>query len=263
MRRGLFGLATIAFAAFLLTNSLQSGEVVDKDERKVDLRAINADIRNVLDEPFLIPEEFKQPVSLSDVLKLFGDRIASKGKDWRIYVDLKSFQMVDDSIPDLLQAQVEFPLLLKTLPLGSALRLVMSQLPLEAEFLIRDGNVVIVHKSHARLDHLLKQKIFLPTQQLALRQALDQFSDRTGITIFIDPKCSLELNRNIIMHSHNDTTARGALTSWTEMFDLKAVIDENRVFITPREEYAKRLREDLEAEKLAAEIRKLQSSRKE
>ena len=46
----------------------------------------------LLEETIEIPEEFKQPVPLRLVLKHFGDRLSSKGKEFPIWIDQNAFK---------------------------------------------------------------------------------------------------------------------------------------------------------------------------
>src|SRR6185369_12382742 len=88
---------------------------------------------------------------------------------------------------------------------------------------------------------LLDQGIAIQFRDVPLRFAIEDLADRTGLTVMVDPRCGVGLSSSVTLQTQNDVSVRGILSSWADMFDLKLMINDHRVFLMPRAEYLKKL----------------------
>ena len=200
-------------------------------------------LRRILDMPIEIPEEFKQPVPLRLVLKHFGDRVNSEGKDFPVWIDQNAFRMEDENANDLLDINVTFPAFLRRMPISTGLRIALSHMPTPATYLIRhDGYIEVTTPQRATISFLLDEAISVTFRGTPVRQALEELSERSGVSIGVDAAMGETLKKPFDLVSYGDMSARGVLECLADSYDLRVMVDEHRVFVTTQENYAKRLK---------------------
>lgn len=120
-------------------------------------RAAANSTMKLLEDEIEIPEEFKQPVPFKLVLKLFGDKLAARGKDLPVWIDQNAFKEDAAEAPELLESNVTFPPFLKRMQIATALRVALSQMPTNnATYMIRRDYIEITTIDRAIMEKVIR-----------------------------------------------------------------------------------------------------------
>ena len=102
-------------------------------------------------------------------------------------------------------------------------------------FLIRSGLVFITAKNKATVKSLLQEKVAVSFLQKPLVHAIYALSDRTGASIVVDPRVGEKFMTPITATFANDTTLESALTTLTNIAELRFVVAGEGIFVTTPE----------------------------
>jgi hypothetical protein len=216
--------------------------LVAEPARSQTSRAVleNAALAKMLDE-VIETKDFTNPMTLKDCLQLFYEKYAARGKELPILVDVDSFKTSDPEAQSPYDAQVQLPAVPKQMPMHVALRIVLSQIPAKATFIIRQGHIEIVHPSHATAKALLKHRVLTRFDKVPLRESLEDLAALTGAPIIFDVRVK-EKGQEKVSILLNNMSLEDSLTVLTEQAGLRFVTLESGIFVTSPED-AKNLEE--------------------
>lgn len=213
-------------------------------------------LRRALETTIEIPEEFKQQVPLRLVLKHFGTALTSEGLAFPIWIDQNAFKRETPDAGDYLDTNITFPAFIKEMRVRKALEIALSQIPTSAgvRYLVRENTIEITTREAAKTKSLLMAGIVVDFRNVPLHKALDELSDRTGVSIGFDPQANELLKTPVDLRSNGDMSTRGVLQCLADNYGLRLVVDEDRVFLSSRERYMERLQAELAEAKVRKEI---------
>lgn len=192
-----------------------------------DTRAIQRMLQTTINVKQLQGEKIK----LKQWFEYFSD--LTKGK-LTIIVDREAFAPIlgADAPADLYEEEVELPPVGETVPMGIALHSLLSQVGKgEARYVIRQGFIEVVPAEHTKAKHMLRRTIQASFKKRPLRDVLEDFSDRTGLTINIDERAGKKA-ATAITADFRGSTLEEALVTVTESAGLKFVRLEKSIFVT-------------------------------
>lgn len=228
-----------------------------QDAEKETARTRSAAVRKSLAEPVEMPEEFKQPVPLKLVFQYLRDKLSGQGMELPIEIDYAAFKDENPESPELLESNVVYPTFLRRVAVQDAVAIALKQFPASnATQRVVDGRLLITTVAAGKNNAMLDRGVAFGTGRIALRDAIDELGDRAGLTILIDARCGAEMIKIVNVQTQQGTTARGLLTAWADMYDLKLLADDHRVVLMPRTAYFSKLRDDIEEARLLADIAK-------
>jgi tetratricopeptide (TPR) repeat protein len=114
-------------------------------------------VQRLLDE-VIDTKDFQEPMPLRQALQLFYEKFAAKGQDLPIVVDINAFKEADDSQPNgPYDDEVRLPAVPKTMTMGTALRLILSQVKSNnATYLIRRNFIEVTTNDRLLADKVLR-----------------------------------------------------------------------------------------------------------
>jgi hypothetical protein len=186
-------------------------------------------------EEVIETKDFTNPMTLKDALQLFYEKYAAKGKEFSIFVDTDSFRRADENSPSPYEAQVYLHPVPKQMPMFVALRMVLSQVPVKATYIIRQGHIEIVPPASATAKALLQERIFTRAEKTPLRDVLDELSALTGAPIVLDARAK-DKGKETVSIVLNNMSLEDSLTVLTEQAGLRFVTLESGVLVTLPEE---------------------------
>ncbi len=121
------------------------------DQGRAEAKKIERLLKEVIET-----KDFQEPMPLKQALQLFYEKFAAKGQDLPILVDINAFREGDDSQPNgPYDDEVKLPPVPKTMTMGTALRLLLSQVKSNnATYLIRRNFIEVTTN-----DRLLSEKV--------------------------------------------------------------------------------------------------------
>ena len=182
--------------------------------------------------------DFTNPMTLRDALGLLFEKMNAQGVEVPILINKASFRQENPDAPDPHDAQVSLPALPRTLSVGVALEQLVDQISHGGMILLRNGSLEIVSRSAGRMDNLLWQKVVVKYHGTPLQQALAQLSDKTGVSIVLDPRAKERVKAPIDAEFRGDVDLESALRMVAGMADLKVVLLDRGVFVTTPEQAA-------------------------
>jgi len=246
----LVGLAFLVFAQDTPSQKSNGGKNTTTASR-------SAAARKALAEPIEVPEEFRkpgQPVPLRSALSYIDERLANGNQLLQIDVEHASFKDGSGDPLDILETSVSLPPFFRSMTVQEMLEIMLKKAPIPTTYLIRNGHIVILARDAANIHTLLDHGIAIQFRDVPLKFAIEDLADRTGLTVMVDPRCGAGLSSSVTLQTQNDVSVRGILTAWADMFDLKLMINDHRVFLMPRAEYLKKLHDQLEESHLLQKI---------
>ncbi len=224
------------------------------EAKKTDAVARTTPVRKALGTRIEIPVGFKSPLRFGRILSAISELLAAKNQPIEIVVDSKSFrEEIGDGV-EWNAVEVNFPMtFFPTMTAQEALTMAIDQLPSGGTFLIVNGRVEIMTREAASIRRRLNQPIASEFSDVPLKTAIEELAERAGVTIMIDPRCAA-MNKAVTLQGQNDTSLRGILSSWADMYDLKMLVDEHRVLLMPRADYMRRLRDQAAESELMEKI---------
>lgn len=207
--------------------------------------------RKALAERIEVPEEFRkpgQPIPLRSFLSHIDEVLADRKQNLPFVIDDTSFKDANMGDPlDLLDSPVSFPPFMKTASVQELLEIALRQVPTRnATFIVRNGRIEIMTHEAAGIQSLVDKGVTTQFRDVPLKIAIEDLADQMGFTVMIDPRCGAALSTSVSLQSQNDISARGILSSWADMFDLKLLVNDHRVLLMPRTDYIKKLQEQAE-----------------
>jgi hypothetical protein len=229
----------------------------EKIEReKADVAADSSDSAAIMDYLRLkiSTEGLQEPVKLKVALEFFSDKLGGK---LPVVIDSQAFASVNGAdATNPYEEDVFLPPVPKTITLGTALNLVLSQVGKgQATYLIRHGQIEVVPASHATAKHLLTQRLVVSFARLPLRSVLAEFSEISGLAINIDPAIG-EKAATPIRATLRNTSLEDALVIVTEMADLKFVVLRHSIYVTTASKVKLLEEEERQRDKRREEINK-------
>jgi hypothetical protein len=214
----------------------------------------------LLAEPISM-KDFQVPMKLKEALHLFYEKLLAQGNDVSILVNTDAFKQADPNAPDLYEVDVNFPPCPRKVPLGTALRILLAQVPgQQATFLVKPGHIEITTLEEASpTRRLMKQKVIGSFEKQALSEVLQELAASEGVTILIDPRAGERVKIPVSVTFVTETPLGSAMRLLTDMAGLRAVETEGGVYITTPENAAALRREQAAR---AAEGRKAACERK-
>jgi hypothetical protein len=140
---------------------------------------------------------------------LLYEAIQRRGQELPLLVDKAGFHA--DDLPDFYEITVQFPPYPKTMSVMTALRVALSQSPVEATYLIRQGRIDIVPASRATLPHLLKQRITADFSRMPFTEVVHALAEMTGVSIQLDGRLSVKELPAVTARFRNDMALRDVL----------------------------------------------------
>jgi hypothetical protein len=185
-----------------------------------------------LEEP-LDMKPFQNRVNFKEVLGLFSEAFAAKGKELPLFVDEKAFWSENPDAEDLYESPMKFPRLPRRMAFKEALHLALAQLPSESvTFLVRKGVIEITTADRASPEALLKTKVRVIFDKRPLADALEELSDLTGFPILLDPRLGEKGRTPVSARFGNGVSLDTAVRLLSEMAGVRARFEDDMVFIT-------------------------------
>ncbi|MCI0457822.1 MAG: hypothetical protein L0Z62_12710 [Gemmataceae bacterium] len=176
---------------------------------------------------------FQAPMNLKEAIDLLSRKAASKGKDLAFVIDRNGFRDENPEAPDIHDAQVKFPPFPSRMSVGDALRGILRKVPTNnATFVVRPGFVEITTHDRANSRKGLQEKVMVSFYRRPLVEALEELSDRTGVSIVTDMRVRDRLQTGVTATFGNNVTLEAALRILTDMADLKLVLFEECGYVT-------------------------------
>lgn len=179
--------------------------------------------------------DFQAPMTLKEAISLFYDKFQERGKELAILIDQQSFKAADPQAPDLYETQVKFPPYPKQMPMITALKIALSQVPtVETTFLVRHGRVDLIAARAATLEKLALQTVIGDYLRRPIRSVISDIGDQTGLSIVVDNRIDDKLNVPLTVTFGNGITAADALQIICDMGSLKLVEMPTSYYVTTR-----------------------------
>ena len=177
-----------------------------------------------------------QDVTLKTAIEFASDKFAG---NLPIFVDQHAF-LVEKGSGDIWESKINLPTVTREMPLGAVLQILMTQVgdeDVQAAFMIRRGQIEIVPASRATAKYLLTEPVMARFKDRPLQLALNDLSDRTGLTINLDPAVG-EKKNTYVNATFRNTSLQDALVVATEMAGLKFVVLHDSVYVTTPDKVA-------------------------
>jgi hypothetical protein len=248
---------TVVLAIVSVTSMPNAGSQEGQQAKSKPLPpATSAALRRLLSTRFDVPDVLREgPTPLKVHLKYLSDLAASRGERLDIVPNRQAFKDAAVDSAALLDENIEMPDHARTLTLQQYLTVLTTQLPTESRFRIREGILELTTADSIYPGKVLEQNVFVEFRNTPFETAIEELSDRTGLSIAIDPACEeASYRKTVTLRANNDMTLRAALETIADLCDLKLAATNERVLMTPRPAHLKRLREQLEELKLSLEI---------
>jgi hypothetical protein len=178
-------------------------------------------------------KDFTNPMTFKDFLQQIYEHAAVKGEEVVILVDIASFKQYEGE-PTPYDSQVQLQPIPKTLTVGEALRIGVSQLQSDnGAMILRDGKIVILTKKAASLPVLLQEKV-RPRHfdQIPFADAMRKMSEMTGVSIVLDPRVKEKAPTPVSADFRGDVPVEAALRMLSDMVDLRNVLMEGGIYVT-------------------------------
>lgn len=216
----------LALFLALVGVGIAAGPARSQSRAAAETAALTRMLEEVIDT-----KDFTNPMSLKDALQLFYEKFAARGKEFPILVDFRAFRSEDENNQSPYDAQVQLPTVPKQIPMRVVLRIMLSQVPANATYLIRQGHIEIVPPSSATAKSLLQERIFTRADKTPLRDVLDELSALTGAPIVLDARAK-DKGKELVSIVLNNMSLEDSLTVLTEQAGLRFVTLESGVFVT-------------------------------
>jgi hypothetical protein len=166
------------------------------------------EIIRLLNEPIDMRDFFQVPMTLKEFAGLLYEKYQAKGHELPLLVDVAGFTQENF---DFYEMTVLFPPYPKSMSAMTALRLALSQSPVEATYLIRQGRIEVVPASRATLPHLLKQRVTADFSRMPFAEAVHALAEMTGVSIQIDSRLPAKESPAVTATFRNDMSLRDVL----------------------------------------------------
>jgi hypothetical protein len=176
--------------------------------------------------------DFQGDMTLKEFCGILMEKLAGKGKEFPILIDLRAFRSENAKANDILDSPVRLPFYRNPIPAITALQIALSRSEHPATFLIQSGVVIITTKKQASPSPLLKQTVTAAFNNRPLADALAELSATTGASIVVDGRLGDKAKKPVTAFLKNDVTLDAALRMLTDMADLKVVFLDSGIYVT-------------------------------
>jgi hypothetical protein len=222
-----------------LKNALNRIAELERELAAVKAPKIQKGSDNIRD----IMQQLKQPMETRGLqervkMKTALDFIAKElnGK-LPILIDRDAFAAeLGADAPDPYEEEVSLPPVPAKMPIGTALRLLLSQVGKGyATFVIRHGYLEIVTYGRQASAYMLAEPSIIASFECRpLTEVLEELSEETGLTIHLDPNI-VKRNELLVSASFRNCSLEDALIVVTEMAQLKFVVLARSIYVTTPE----------------------------
>ncbi len=221
-----WALALLASAAVDRCAAQAETKIADpKGPRKTDLNRLLFEM--VETKPFV------NQMTLKDAISSLSEQFAKRGHELTIWLDAAAFKEDSPDAADPLETPVYLPAIPRKMPLATALRQLLSKIPSNnASYLLREGAFVITTNSRAAPAVLLRSAVTARFDKTPLEDALEELSNHTGATILLDPRVGDKARTPVTATLKNTLTLEAAVRLLAEMAELRAVVDNDVLFVT-------------------------------
>lgn len=205
--------------------------------RAVPVLEIQKVLREVIET-----KPYHNEMPMSKFLAAFKAGLPKNGKDIGIILDMEGFFTALTEGDDVRKATVQLPPIPKTMTVHTALRLAISQLPVEAELHVRRGYLEITtpEKAAQSLESVVSPRIVSG----ALAQVLDDLAEDTGVNIVIDPRVQKQSETVVKAKFVRPIRLGAAVEMLSDMAGLRCVLVHDSLYVTSPAN-AKELQENL------------------
>jgi hypothetical protein len=178
-------------------------------------------------------KDFTNQMTLKEGLQLLYEKFAARGKDLPILVDHRGFVDADADAASPYEAAVQLPPVPKQMTVGTALRVMLSQVPTKANatFIVRQGHIEIVPQSRVAIDVLLRERVLERFDKVPLQEVLDSLAATTGAPILLDVRAK-DKGQERVSVVLNNLSLQDALHVLTEQAGLRYEVLQSGVFVT-------------------------------
>lgn len=194
---------------------------------------------HILNQP-IATAKFTTPMSLKDALEEFGDIFKMKGTELPTLVNERAFQA--QGLEDIYNRQVSLPPVPRKLPFNLVLRRMLQG---GASLVIRQGHIEIVPLPAGATDEPLRRTVIGLFEQRPLREALQELSSQTGVTINLDGREEAKGKTAVTAMFRGNVTLYEAATVLADSAGLRLVVMGNSLYVT-NPANAERLKKDYE-----------------
>jgi hypothetical protein len=201
-----------------------------------------ANLREMLNQTIPL-KDLPETTTLKEAVGVLGGWLANYVPDPPIFFNEAAFR-AEDAGTDVLDAPVRSPLSARKMTIASALRFVLEQAPRRnATFLLRAGMVEITTLKAASTKQLLRQKVMARYENVPLDTVLDDFAERTGVSVLVDGRVGDKMKTPVSANLGNDAALEGVLRLLADMAGLQLVVSDDAVYLTSPAN-ARRLRQE-------------------
>jgi hypothetical protein len=197
---------------------------------------------------------FKAPqLKFRDFLGLLDDILSKEGIELPMLVDFRAFKEDDPNAypngeEDLYRLEISIPQHVRRLPMATLLRIALSRFPNNyvnnnATWIVRNGMIEFTTTSNASPAALMDASFEAAFDQRPLLSAIRELSDRTGVTILLDPKVGNKSETTVTATFSNGVPLRTAVSLLAVMSGLEMVEVPGALFVTSPENAAEMLRD--------------------
>lgn len=179
-------------------------------------------------------KDFQNPLILKEALQLFYEHSVHHHKiEFPILVDIEAFKTEDPDAPDINETPIKFPPFPQQMPLATALRLALAQVPGgHATYLVRNGMIEVTTFEAASIRSLLQERVSAVFEKKPLAEAIEEVADATGLSVLVDPRIQDKMKTPITACLRGDAAAETVLRLLADMADLKIVVLPSCVYLT-------------------------------
>lgn len=203
-------------------------------------QSASREVLRVLDET-IETKDFQNPMRFSEGIALLSDKLAARGKDLSIQVNEAAFKEENPDATDIMETPIQFRPFPRVMRVRAALEFMLEQVATRnAAFLIRKDGIEITTQRRAALPALLRLPVMGVFEDRPLAAAVDELAGQTGATIVIDARVAEKARTPVSAVLRRSITLENAVTLLVQMADLRAVVEDDVLFITSPREPAKK-----------------------
>lgn len=180
-------------------------------------------------------KDFQNPMTLKEAMGLVYEKFHARGVELPLIVNQKAFTGADANAKDAYEAVVQYPPYPKTMTVATALRLALEKLPVEATYLIRNGQIEVVPVQEATFAKLRTQKVLGHYSAQRVFDVIQDLCEQTGMSIVLDARIDPKFNTPVSVTFRNDISVQDALHTLTDMAGLQLVDVRTGFYVTTRD----------------------------
>jgi RNA polymerase sigma factor (sigma-70 family) len=201
---------------------------ITEDRIKVTSRELIAHLQEVIDS-----KDFQNPMTLKEALGLIYEKMATRGKELPILIDVNAFNEENPKGNDVYDTQVLFPPFPKTLTVATMLKTCIARITsAKAELVLRATHIEITTEKQAALPNLLQTKVLARFENRPVAAVVNDLAASAGISVALDPRVEEKAKTAVTVTFRNDVTVGGALRIVADMAGLKIVDMKSGLYLT-------------------------------